>query len=106
VFGGHRYEKDSRFRYFGDVFVLDMETLVGPQAMTRHDTARAEYKGLVARLELACFLSQVWKEIRTQGTAPLPRYGHSATLVRHDTTCRQGTPSLPHPLPVSPARLM
>lgn len=28
VFGGHRYEKDSKFSYFNDVFVLDLETLI------------------------------------------------------------------------------
>ena len=28
VFGGHRYEKDSKFSYFNDIHALDIETLV------------------------------------------------------------------------------
>lgn len=36
IFGGHRYEKESRFRYFNDTFVLDLATLTWKEVPFAH----------------------------------------------------------------------
>eukprot|EP00921_Rhytidocystis_pertsovi_P016051 GHVQ01025372.1.p1 GENE.GHVQ01025372.1~~GHVQ01025372.1.p1 ORF type:complete len:517 (-),score=73.49 GHVQ01025372.1:546-2096(-) len=53
VFGGHHYDgKETGFRYFNDLFILDVD-------------------------------KNTWLHPSCKGTAPSPRYGHTASLVAH-----------------------
>lgn len=43
VFGGHRYEKNSVFSYFNDVFVMDLDTHIWKEVHCRGVTIMPRY---------------------------------------------------------------
>lgn len=43
VFGGHRYEKESKFRYFNDTYVLDVSTLTWKEVLCHGDIIAPRY---------------------------------------------------------------
>ena len=101
VFGGHRYQGDSKFIYFNETLVLELDSLTWRKVKTGGETILPRYghsaelvgsrmfvfggKGdennLFRDMYFLDLVDWIWAPVISQSKGPSPRMGHASLLV-------------------------